>query len=380
MSVLSQDKKEDGAWVKTVAQFPRDCTRPIETRFQDLRVISCEGGRPIVWVADRDHLRGFDCGPADSTKLASSLLLEKFGVVTTNSLPMNESCTNAKIICTARICGLAVHPVTGKCIATIGHALVYLTAIERGQEYRDFCILAGNLEEPGEIDGTASIARFEYPSGIAYDTYRKRWLVGDSNTIRSVYEPSGQKDVRVETFARMQRQDHIIALHGVHSLLVVDMLTCVLAVDGYRACIDALDLDTGQTIWSAGHSVCSLPYGLAFDSELGHLYVSDHPYIRRCQLVETLAPALFDSIQLPATLSSLIAAYAVCFSSGSCAVLNVIAGNPIYGLKDGASESARFAQPNGIDICQRSRLLYVWDSANHAIRTVTLPAVRPYLT
>jgi len=212
--------------------------------------------------------------------------------------------------------------------------------------------VAGTPGVPGSSDGIGAAARFERPSGVAFDRGYLYVADTDNDTIRKIALTTGQ----VTTVAGMAHQEGLI--------------------DGAGAA-----------------ARFNLPVGVAAD-RAGHLYAADLTAIRRIDLatrtVSTLAgsasPGSSDGVGAAASFNepngialdgagNLYVADSrnhtirrIAIASGE--VLTIAGSAGVRGSADGAGADARFDFPTGVLVGSGS--LFVADSGNSTIRKIDL--------
>lgn len=213
--------------------------------------------------------------------------------------------------------------------------------------------VAGTTGVTGSLDGTGTAARFSYPQGITVDAAGNLYVADtDNSTIRKI-SAGGV----VTTFAGVAQQ-------------------------------------TGTADGTGGSALFNFPFGLAVDAA-GNLYVADHgsSTIRKITAGGTVTTfagsggasgtadgqgtaARFDH---PSAVSVDAAGNVYVIDTSNQTVrkitaggsVSTLAGSPgLVGKTDGTGAVAKFFYPSGIAV-SGSGTMYVADTGNHAIRTVT---------
>jgi sugar lactone lactonase YvrE len=278
-------------------------------------------------------------------------------------------------------------------------------------------VYAGDPGEPGSVDGSAAAARFYAPGGIALDSAGNLYVADSGNqTIRRI-TPAGV----VTTIAGAPGQrgstdgPGSAARFDVPSAICIDGAGNLYVADTYASTIRRIDrkgvvstlagmADSRGSADGPGPSArFSLPQGIAVDAS-GNLYVADTyndtiRVISSAGVVTTLAGAAgqqgADDGKGPAARFSLPTAIAVgpagdiyVADQANSTIRHVSRGGEVRtvagaagqnGTGDGAGREARFHEPFGI-ARERSGVLYVTDTGNHAVRAITRQGVVLTLT
>jgi sugar lactone lactonase YvrE len=197
----------------------------------------------------------------------------------------------------------------------LGSPLSMRAQTDRPEEYT-FTTLAGPPETPGAIDGTGSVARFHWPSGVAADSAGNVYVADTGNcTIRKV-TPGG--------------------------------VVTTLAGDAADAPWVAFLEWRGGYANGTGNAACfNFPEGVAVDGA-GNVYVADTGN----HTIRKVTPA-----------------GAVTTLAGDAAITDEY-GFPAGGYADGTGSAARFSEPRGVAVDSANNL-YVADSRNYTVRQVT---------
>lgn len=179
-------------------------------------------------------------------------------------------------------------------------------------------LIAGSLPQPGNVNGAASIARFNYPYGVAVDSAGNVY-VAETTQVRRI-TPAGV----VSTVASGYSLASGIAVGPDGNLYVADNG----AGQVYRV------TPAGSV---TSFAAVTTPWGIAADS-FGFLYVAS-PATHRIQMI---AP------------------------NGT---VSTLAGNR-QGYFDGTGDDARFSFPTGVAV-DAERNVYVTDWSNNVVRRIT---------
>jgi sugar lactone lactonase YvrE len=210
--------------------------------------------------------------------------------------------------------------------------------------------LAGNI---GNVDGTGSAARFNYPRAVAVDVGGNVYVVdAASHTIRKV-TPAGvvttlagsaggigstdgtgdaarfssPNGVAVDAGGNVYVGDHVN--HTIRKISPAGVVTTLAGLAG----------NAGSTDGTGSAARFNLPRGVAVDA-VGNVYVADY----FSSTIRKITPA---------------------------GVVTTLAGSPgNTGSVDGAGSVARFCYPRGVAVDTGGNV-YVADSANHTIRKIT---------
>ncbi|WP_145929062.1 SUMF1/EgtB/PvdO family nonheme iron enzyme [Termitidicoccus mucosus] len=204
---------------------------------------------------------------------------------------------------------------------------------------------AGKTGESGFADGAATIARFNHPGGIAFDSASNAYVADTGNhAIRKI-----ALDGTVSTIAGAipvffnsptgiavsKNGDHLyVADTGNHAIRAIAL------PDGAVTTFAGVSGTAGCTEGAPGQTLLDSPSGLLIDGE-DTLYVADTGNSRILEIT----------------------------ASGSSRTL---AGNPGFaGFQDGSTSSAWFDHPGGITM-DSSGNLYIADTGNAVIRKIAL--------
>jgi formylglycine-generating enzyme required for sulfatase activity/sugar lactone lactonase YvrE len=212
--------------------------------------------------------------------------------------------------------------------------------------------LAGSSQELGNVDGTGSAARFNYPAsvtaagGYVYvadnenHTIRRITLAGATTTLAGFGGSYGSAD-GTNTTARfffpagvaMQTTNVIVADYLNHTIRRVTASGVVTTVAGTPALLGSSDSGTGTARFN-------LPSGIALDSSSGAFYVAD----TQSHTIRRIQP------------------------SGQ---VTTFAGAALYaGTNNGSGSAARFFSPTCVAV-DMAGYCYVADTGNHAIRKIS---------
>ncbi len=212
--------------------------------------------------------------------------------------------------------------------------------------------LAGLAGARGSVDGASSVARFDFPEGVAVDaagvvyvsdsgnhTIRRIGLGGAVSTLAGLADEAGS----VDGTGAAARFDHpfgiavdsagnlYVADHGNHTIRTISAAGVVVTIAGTAG-------TAGDTDGNGAAARFKLPKGLAIDAA-GNLFVTDFGN----HTVRAVAPG---------------------------AVVTTVAGKAgSWGSADGDSATARLLFPGGVAV-DGADTLYVADSGNHSLRKV----------
>ena len=257
--------------------------------------------------------------------------------------------------------------------------------------------LAGLAGTVGSSNGSASAARFNNPQGIAADAAGNLYVADTGNSLIRRIAPSGVTTlagtVGVTGSSNGAGTNALFRLPGA---LAVDAVTNIFVADTYNSTIRKLTFSGSNWVVTTiagvagvntnldGTNVSALffqPSGITVDGN-GNLYVADtgNGAIRKMTLNGTAwITTTIAHLTLPLDVcsSSSNRLYVACADntiqkvefSGTNWTVNTVAGAPgVFGNTDGTN-GARFNFPTGV--ATRDGLIYVADSFNNTIRTVT---------
>ncbi len=218
--------------------------------------------------------------------------------------------------------------------------------------------LAGMAGTSGLIDGTGSIANFDYPTGIAYDSFSGNLYIAEAGS------------------------------HRIRKVTVAGVVTGFAGTAGVFGSADGLP----------ENSSFNTPSGIAVDSSNGDVYVADtgRCTIRKISfggLVSTLAGSAGScgstdgtgsaaSFSQPIGLTVDLNSNVFVADAGTIrkitpgGVVSTFAGTAgLYDSIDGIGNAARFKSLSGITIDKSTGNLFVADSSDHTIRKITAAGV-----
>lgn len=211
--------------------------------------------------------------------------------------------------------------------------------------------VAGNVMEAGYIDGAGMQARFNQPSGIAFDQIGNL-LVADSlnNAIRSV-TPEGQVSTVTVGTTLIAPQD--VAVDSTGSIYIADYSRIIRSFDGTATIFAGrYTSDSPNEFDGVGNEAAFFGLaGIALSSG-GTLYVSEATMLGPCG-----------------------GTHSVIRSISPDRVVTTIAGKPMDACRpgggaDGTGMDARFYFPRGLAVDPYGNIV-VADTLNHAIRKIT---------
>lgn len=213
--------------------------------------------------------------------------------------------------------------------------------------------IAGQAGPAGSADGPASMARFDYPTGIAVapdgvvyvadsfnHTIRKIDRTGLVSTYAGAADVEGSADGPAAAARLLVPQG--LAIDATGNLFVCDSFNATIrriGADGVVTTIAGQAVEAGSRDANGGDARFDRPSDVAVDDS-GNVYVADSFN----HTIRKITPA------------------------GDVTTLAGLAG--AYGSADGRGSLARFAYPSGIAV-DRSGVVYVGDSENHTIRKIT---------
>jgi sugar lactone lactonase YvrE len=199
--------------------------------------------------------------------------------------------------------------------------------------------IAGKVQTPGYVDGSASDARFNYPRGLALDKEGNLFVADQGNNVIRKMTPDGQ----VSTIANGY---NFSAPYG----MAIDRHGNIYVSAGFNQTIDKVTPEGTVTILagSPGQSGYqdgigedarfNIPAGLALDAS-GNIFVAD----------------LYNNSIRKVTPTG---------------VVTTLAGSLRAGSNDGIGSDASFRNPSGVAV-DRAGNVYVGDYANSTLRKVT---------
>jgi streptogramin lyase len=211
--------------------------------------------------------------------------------------------------------------------------------------------LAGSSGMSGFIDGPADVARFNYPSGLGFDTAGNLYVSDQGNNAVRIINPAGVVSTLAGGGFGYQdgtgRSARFASPYG----LAVDRSGNVYVADSYNQVIRKITSagavstlagmpgSTGYADGTGNSATFDYPEGIAVDM-VGNVFVAD----QMNHVVRKITPA------------GLVSTYAG------------VPGQP--GSSDGAAQQARFCYPFGVAV-DASGNVYVADTTNCVIRTIT---------
>ncbi|OFV93837.1 MAG: hypothetical protein A3G76_10810 [Acidobacteria bacterium RIFCSPLOWO2_12_FULL_65_11] len=195
--------------------------------------------------------------------------------------------------------------------------------------------LAGLTGVLGNVDGTGSAARFNYPRAIAVDAAGTLYVADSQNRSIRKITPVGV----VTTLAGGFSDPRSVAVDPAGTVYVADANMIRKVTAGGAVTTLAGSTSSGSADGTGTAARFSVPYGVAVDAA-GTVYVAD----------------TFNNTIRKITPSG---------------VVTTFVGSPIYGgSADGVGGSARFGSPTSVAV-DAAGTLYVTDSANGTIRRIT---------
>ena len=249
-----------------------------------------------------------------------------------------------------------------------GSVMLLVFGIALGASSLTFTHLAGSRGGAGSDDGAGAAARFDSPVGVAIDsagavyvadmhnhTIRKISPAGEVTTVAGLAGVPGSAD-GYRAHARFRYPRGITLAPDGSGVYVADTGNYTIRkvhATGYVSTIAGLAGASGTANGVGSNARFSYPVGVTADPGDGSLYVTEGAF--NALWIRRITPAR---------------------------EVSLFAGTGAAGSTDGAGSTATFRQPSGITFHPATSTLYVADSSNHSIRTVTVPGavVGTYVT
>ena len=214
--------------------------------------------------------------------------------------------------------------------------------------------LAGKPAVPGSQDGVGNLARFNQPSGIAFDLATRSLLVADrgNHTIRRVTQEGLVTTLAGEAGARGSSDGAGPAAHFSNpDGLTVDTSGNVIVADSGNQTIRRITPEGTVTTWAGTAGILGSTDAVGLDARFntpqsvavdpaGNILVAD----RLNQTIRRITPA---------------------------GVVSTMAGFPgAGGVRDGVGSAARFNHPWGLAV-DRAGAVYIADAWNHTVRVAS---------
>ena len=262
----------------------------------------------------------------------------------------------------------------------------------------------------GYINGPASSAEFNTPTGIAFDPSNGNIYVADTYNfvIRLINTGTGI----VSTLAGSGSSGYLdgpassAQFNGPRGIALDSSNGNIYVSDSQNNAIRLINSGTGMVSTIAGNGTSgyldgpassaqfNFPIGIALDSSNGNVIVSDSLFIRLVDItsnsVSTLAGNGFSSFANgPVSIAEFNDPNGIALDSSNgniyvadssnsvirlintgTGMVSTIAGSRPRGYLDGPASSAKFNFPNGIALDSSNRNIYVTDSSNNVIRLI----------
>jgi sugar lactone lactonase YvrE len=226
---------------------------------------------------------------------------------------------------------------------------------------------AGTYGVADSVDGIATTAGFNYPSGICFNTVDRCFYVADTNdhTIRKITQagvvttPAGAHETRGTsdgTGAEARFYDPVaICASPVGDVYVADTFNHTIrkvTTAGVTTTVAGIAGQSGHVDGAGGIAKFYDPWGIAYDGADGSLYVADafNYVVRRITL------------------------------SGSVSVSTPAGSHGVQGTADGQGDIARFSSPRGILYDAVDGNLYVADTYQDTLRKLVVDYAPPATT
>lgn len=197
-------------------------------------------------------------------------------------------------------------------------------------------ILAGLVGNPGSDDGPPTVARFNFPRGVAVDAAGYVYVADTENSKIRKITPQGNVSTLGSGFA----QPAAVAVDGPGNVFVADSGNCVIRKIDTAGALTTLAGSVGSCGYGDGPGGAARfynPVGITLDAN-GNVYVTEinDNRIRKITQAGVVSTIVYPQVGMA-------------------------------GSEDGTDNAARFASPEGIAVDPLGNLI-VSDTGNHAIR------------